>query len=72
MTSAYYNAPRYPVTYPANGAVVYRPSAYVVAPVVATPGRRLLRDLDGRCYERSLDADGNELRTELPSSACNW
>jgi len=41
--------------------------------VVATPqGRRLLRDLNGNCYERTTDGAGNELRTELPASACNW
>ena len=41
--------------------------------VVAAPqGRRLLRDLNGNCYERTTDGAGNELRTELPASACNW
>jgi hypothetical protein len=35
-------------------------------------GRHLLRDLNGNCYERSVDSAGNEMRTELPASACNW
>ena len=40
--------------------------------IVAPQGRRLLRDLNGNCYERSTDSAGNELRTELPPSECNW
>ena len=35
-------------------------------------GRHLLRDLSGKCYERQTDANGNEMRTELPASECNW
>ncbi len=41
----------------------------VVAPA---QGRRLLRDLNGDCFERTTDAAGNELRTQLPASECNW
>ena len=40
--------------------------------VVITQPRRLLRDLNGNCYERTTDAAGNELRIELPPSDCNW
>lgn len=36
------------------------------------PGRRLLRDLEGRCYEILRDEDGNEIRTELEPAACNF
>lgn len=32
----------------------------------------LLRDVSGRCYERSFDSRGNETRIELPSSNCNF
>jgi hypothetical protein len=39
--------------------------------VVMQP-RRLLRDLNGNCYERITDAAGNELRNQLPPSECNW
>jgi len=35
-------------------------------------GRRLLRDINGNCYERQTDSAGNEMRTELPASECNW
>lgn len=32
----------------------------------------LLRDLQGRCYERTYDRNGNELRTELDPAECNF
>ena len=32
----------------------------------------LLRDLQGRCFERSYDRNGTELRTELDPSACDF
>ena len=56
--------------------VYHNSQAQQVAPanqVIASPqGRRLLRDLNGNCYERTTDGYGNELRTELPPSQCNW
>jgi hypothetical protein len=53
-----------------NAQVQQVPAQQVV--VAPQQGRRLLRDLNGNCYDRSTDANGNELRTELPPSACNW
>jgi len=35
-------------------------------------GTSLLRDINGRCFERSYDSFGNETRYELPVSACNF
>ncbi len=35
-------------------------------------GRRLLRDLKGNCFELALDEEGNELRSQLPASECDW
>lgn len=32
----------------------------------------LLKDLQGRCFERSYDSSGRELRKELDPSACNF
>ncbi|MGV3590934.1 MAG: hypothetical protein ACO1PZ_04540 [Gammaproteobacteria bacterium] len=32
----------------------------------------LLRDVSGRCFERSFDSRGNETRIELPASSCNF
>jgi len=48
----------------------YAPQSAPVAP--SGQGRRLLRDINGNCYERQTDSAGNELRTELPPSECNW
>ncbi len=48
----------------------YAPQSAPVAP--SAQGRRLLRDINGNCYERQTDSAGNELRTELPPSECNW
>jgi len=38
----------------------------------AAPQRRLLRDLEGRCYEIDRDGAGNETRIELDPSACSF
>ena len=35
-------------------------------------GRRLLRDLEGNCFERNVDEDGNEIRIQLDASECNF
>ena len=51
-----------------ESAPVYTPPY----PSSSTGGRRLLRDLEGRCYDVGTDSYGNEIRTELPPSACNW
>ncbi|MEX2469654.1 MAG: hypothetical protein WD396_07860 [Pseudohongiellaceae bacterium] len=42
------------------------------APRPTPSGRRLLRDLDGNCFEITRQADGDELRTQLDPSACNF
>jgi hypothetical protein len=70
VTHAYYRSrPVYATPYPST--IVYRETIYPPPPVLIS-GRRLLRDLEGRCYELQADGQGNELRTELPASACNW
>jgi len=57
--------------------VVYQ-NTYIDAtprgPVTTTlhSGTNLLRDINGRCFERSFDTYGNEIRVELPASACNF
>ena len=35
-------------------------------------GRRLLKDLEGNCFERIVDAEGNEIRVQLDSSECSF
>src|SRR5262245_39467124 len=59
----------------ANAFPGTRPTAYSQsssAPMSNEPGRNLLRDVNGNCYERQIDSAGNDIRTELPSSACAW
>lgn len=50
----------------------YQPVQVQVQRVIVTQPRHLLRDLSGNCYERTTDGAGNELRTQLPASECNW
>lgn len=43
--------------------------------VNATPvasGRRLLRDLEGNCFERIVDEQGDEIRVQLEAEECNF
>lgn len=35
-------------------------------------GRRLLRDLEGNCFERIVDEQGDEIRVQLEASQCNF
>lgn len=40
------------------------------APVAS--GRRLLRDLEGNCFERIVDDQGDEIRVQLEVQECNF
>jgi len=42
------------------------------SPTVVSSGRRLLRDLEGRCYEIIRNDNGAEIRTELEPEACDF
>ena len=35
-------------------------------------GRRLLKDLQGNCFERKIDGSGNEIRVQLEASECSF
>ncbi|HIL62927.1 MAG TPA: hypothetical protein EYG42_05695 [Porticoccaceae bacterium] len=35
-------------------------------------GRRLLKDLEGNCFERKIDGNDNEIRVQLEASECNF
>lgn len=35
-------------------------------------GRRLLRDLEGNCFERNVDEEGNEIRVQLQAQECDF
>jgi len=58
---------------------VYREVVYESSPIVRstqvirqTEGRRLFRDRNGDCFERTTSAYGEELLVELDRSACAW
>jgi len=60
-----------------NAFSAARPTTYgnvgsATSPSTDPVHRRLLRDINGNCYERETDGAGNELSTELPPSACAW
>lgn len=54
-------------TYRTTGGNV---KVYSSAPVAS--GRRLLRDLEGNCFERNIDEEGNEIRVQLDASECDF
>ncbi len=64
--------PRYPLPPP----VVYAPTTTTTTVPVrqahAPITRRLLRDINGNCFERKTDANGSELRVQLPAGECAW
>ena len=51
--------------------VIYRDRP-VTTTVVSETEWSLLSDLDGNCYEVATDDAGNELRTQVPASECDW
>lgn len=53
--------------------IVYvdRPPTGNSAAAVAS-GRRLLRDLEGNCFERVVDDQGDEIRIQLEAEECNF
>ncbi len=59
----YYSYPRRHVVHETR--VIERPS-YVVS------GRHLHRDLEGHCFEIRRNEFGDELRTQLSTSQCDW
>lgn len=42
------------------------------APIAQTPRRRLLRDLQGDCFEIEISPNGDELRSQIDSSFCDF
>ena len=60
-----------------RSAPVTREIVYVnrTAPQRSAPvpsGRRLLRDLEGNCFERIVDEEGNEVRIQLEAAECSF
>ena len=59
---------------PLSGKVLQpAPSRYVGSrpPLAVAPGRRLLLDRFGNCFERRLDAAGHEYLVDLPRWHCD-
>ena len=63
-----YTAPPPVVVYAPASASTSIPVQQAQAPI----GRRLLRDINGNCFERKTDAGGSELQVQLPASECAW
>ncbi len=59
-----------PITRTREVVYVNRSTPASNAPVAS--GRRLLRDLEGNCFERVVDEEGNEVRLQLEASECNF
>ena len=52
--------------------VVYVNRTTTPSTAAVASGRRLLRDLEGNCFEREIDEQGNEVRIQLEAEACNF
>lgn len=61
---------RRPVTKTREVVYVNRSGSAGNTPVAS--GRRLLKDLEGNCFERVIDEEGNEVRVQLEDSECNF
>ncbi|MEZ5595463.1 MAG: hypothetical protein R3E84_03585 [Pseudomonadales bacterium] len=67
-----YYAPRV-VSQPVYREVVYDTTPLVRSTrVIREEGRRLFRDRNGNCFERSLSANGDDLLVELDPAECAW
>ena len=67
-----YSYPRYEtvryVSRPVSRTVYIKEA--VTRPAAIASGRRLLRDLEGNCFERVVDDNGDEIRVQLDASEC--
>lgn len=75
LTNAYHNSyERRVVRQPVYREVVYDSSPIVRSTQVIrqNEGRRLFRDRNGDCFERTTSANGEELLVELDRSTCAW
>ena len=53
--------------------IVYVDQAQTRSPAApVASGRRLLRDLEGNCFERIVDQQGDEIRVQLEAQECNF
>lgn len=68
----YYPPPARVVVVPQPTVVVPQPTVAYAPAAQAAVSRRLLRDINGNCFERKLDGQGTEMRVQLPAAACAW
>lgn len=61
-----------PVIVHQNTYVNTAPRTRVITRSTRSSGSSLLRDINGRCFERETDRYGNETRSELPAESCNF
>jgi len=60
---------------PVRQEIVRQEVVYVNQPqrvAQSAPGRKLLRDLQGRCYQIDISPNGDEIRTELEPGECSF
>ncbi len=62
----------YDTVYRSRPVIRTREVVYANQSTPVANGRRLLRDLEGNCFERLIDEDGNEMRIQLDASECNF
>lgn len=85
LSAPRYSPPVERVVYRSAPVVTQREVVVVTNPVVhntvnssargsspVASGRRLLRDLEGNCFERIIDAEGNEIRVQLDAEECRF
>ncbi|MSR12773.1 MAG: hypothetical protein EXR84_13480 [Gammaproteobacteria bacterium] len=82
VLGSFLSAPRYSA--PTVERVIYRSAPVVrtrevvvvnnsaATRAAVASGRRLLRDLEGNCFERVIDAQGNEIRVQLAAEECSF
>lgn len=63
---------RRPVTTTRTREVVYVNRSEQGSNVPVASGRRLLKDLEGNCFERIIDDQGNEIRVQLDVAECQF
>lgn len=52
--------------------IVYVDKPQTTRAAAVASGRRLLRDLEGNCFERIVDEQGDEIRVQLEADECNF
>lgn len=72
--SSWHNRNRAPVVIYENNTYIERsaPRTTVITRSAPRSGTSMLRDVNGRCFERQYDRNGNETRIEVSPAECNF